>query len=40
MEQPPIEVDEKHSVKAEKTKQKRKMLEIKLEENTQAMKKF
>ena len=38
MEQAPIDVDEKLSVKAEKIKQKRKMLETKLEENTQAMK--
>ena len=34
MEQVPIDVDEKLSVKAEKIKQKRKMLETKLEENT------
>ena len=40
MEQAPIDVDEKLSVKAEKIKQKRKMLETKLEENTQAMKKL
>ena len=38
MEQAPIDVDEKLSVKTEKIKQKRKMLETKLEENTQAMK--
>ena len=40
MEQALIDVDEKLSVKAEKIKQKRKMLETKLEENTQAMKKI
>ena len=40
MEQAPIDVDEKLSVKAEKIKQKRKMLETKLEENTQTMKKL
>ena len=40
MEQAPIDVDEKLSVKAEKIKQKRKMLETKLEENTQAIKKL
>ena len=40
MEQAPIDVDEKLSLKAEKIKQKRKMLEKKLEENTQAMKKL
>ena len=40
MEQVPIDVDEKLSVKAEKIKQKKKMLETKLEENTPAMKKL
>ena len=40
MEQVPIDVDEKLSVKAEKIKQKRKRLETKLEEKTQAMKKL
>ena len=40
MELAPIDVDEKLSLKAEKIKQKRKMLEKKLEENTQAMKKL
>ena len=40
MEQDPIDVDEKLSLKAEKIKRKRKMLEKKLEENTQAMKKL
>ena len=40
MDQDPIDVDEKLSLKAEKIKQKRKMLEKKLEENTQAMKKL
>ena len=40
MEQAPIDVDEKLSVKAEKIKQKRRMLETNLEENTQAMKKL
>ena len=40
MEQAPIDVNEKLSVKAEKAKQKRKMLETKLEENMQAMKKL
>ena len=43
MEQAPIDVDEKLSVKAEKIKKKRKVLETKLEQNTQleqAMKKL